>query len=395
MAWIGAVAAVAGGLLSSSGSKKAAETASGASREELNYLRQSRDLARGDQAPYREAGYEALDALRSMTGLGGPRGGTAGPVQTWGGPNNGRPGGRGSSGVTGPLGTGGGVGPVDAAVRQWDSSYNPLRMTPRDNWGPWGGNPDYPGEDPTQLFEGRAMGGPIAPRQLYNINEMGPENVYSKGSYTRGKGPSTINGQTGYVEPNIQGRAEGGFMGGAYDPNFQPGGTPTDHGYVKTAPHSGPPAPYGGATTNPVGAPPINPATGYPNENPGGVDGGYNFMTEPGYQFRFEEGQRALDRGAAAKGGLLSGGHAQKTIRYGQGMASQEFSNVYNRISNIAGLGQTSATNSGQYAMQAGQGMGTAAAQGGYATAYGQQAGANAWGKTIDDIKWEELFGGG
>src|SRR6185369_13561279 len=35
---------------------------------------------------------------------------------------------------------------------------------------------------------------------------------------------------------------------------------------------------------------------------------GYDYTTSPGYQFRFKEGQRAIDSSAAAKGLLLSGG---------------------------------------------------------------------------------------
>jgi hypothetical protein len=125
-------------------------------------------------------------------------------------------------------------------------------------------------------------------------------------------------------------------------------------------------------------------------------------MTEPGYQFRFEEGQRALDRGAAARGGLLSGGYGRKAIRYGQGFASQEYSNVYNRIANIAGLGQTSATTSGNAALYAGQGMGNAASNAANASAYGQIQAGNAWanaGNQIAQMPWDQMkwpsWGGG
>jgi hypothetical protein len=52
---------------------------------------------------------------------------------------------------------------------------------------------------------------------------------------------------------------------------------------------------------------------------------------EPGYQFRLQEGQKALERSAAAKGGLLTGGTLKATERYGQEFASNEYSNVYNR----------------------------------------------------------------
>jgi hypothetical protein len=122
---------------------------------------------------------------------------------------------------------------------------------------------------------------------------------------------------------------------------------------------------------------------GYPNENPGGQPGGYNFMTEPGYQFRFEEGQRALDRGAAARGGLLSGGYGRKAIRYGQGFASNEYANVYNRIANIAGLGQTAGGQAGQTALHGAGMMGNAAGNAGFARASGYAAQGDIWGNAI------------
>ena len=68
---IGAGATVAGAAISSSGAKKAAKTAAAGSDREIEFNRESRDLARADQAPYREAGNTALDALMSLTGLGG------------------------------------------------------------------------------------------------------------------------------------------------------------------------------------------------------------------------------------------------------------------------------------------------------------------------------------
>lgn len=77
-----------------------------------------------------------------------------------------------------------------------------------------------------------------------------------------------------------------------------------------------------------------------------------DFNADPGYAFRFNEGQRALDAGASARGGILSGRALRETARYGQDYASNEFSNAYNRFNNdrsvrfdrlssIAGLGQT------------------------------------------------------
>jgi hypothetical protein len=62
---------------------------------------------------------------------------------------------------------------------------------------------------------------------------------------------------------------------------------------------------------------------------------------DPAYQFRLGEGMKALDRQAAARGGLISGGALKAAQRYGQDYASQEFGNAYNRLAAMAGIGQT------------------------------------------------------
>lgn len=75
---------------------------------------------------------------------------------------------------------------------------------------------------------------------------------------------------------------------------------------------------------------------------------------DPGYEFRMAEGQKALERSAAARGGLFSGRAMKDISRFGQDYASNEFANAfnrfeinrtgkYNRYAGLAGLGQTSA----------------------------------------------------
>ena len=56
-----------------------------------------------------------------------------------------------------------------------------------------------------------------------------------------------------------------------------------------------------------------------------------DMYADPGYGFRFSEGQKALDRSAAARGGLISGGALKAATRFGQEMGSQEYQNAYNR----------------------------------------------------------------
>jgi hypothetical protein len=92
----------------------------------------------------------------------------------------------------------------------------------------------------------------------------------------------------------------------------------------------------------------------------GGPQASQQFLQmDPGYGFRLSEGMKALDRQAAARGGLMSGGALKAAQRYGQDYASNEFGNAYNRLANLADLGPRSAgvmSSMGQnYANAAGQ----------------------------------------
>lgn len=113
------------------------------------------------------------------------------------------------------------------------------------------------------------------------------------------------------------------------------------------------------------------------------------FQQDPGYQFRLNEGLKALDRQAAARGGLISGNAMKAAGRYGQDYASNEYQNAFNRyqaernaqlnpLQSLAGVGQ-SATN---YLGNAAQNMGQAQNQNiqsiGNAQASGYVGGANA-----------------
>lgn len=74
---------------------------------------------------------------------------------------------------------------------------------------------------------------------------------------------------------------------------------------------------------------------------------GQQFTTmqaDPGYQFRLQQGQQALDNRQRAAGKFYSGAGLQGAADYNQNFASNEFSNVYNRLAGLAGTGQA-ATN--------------------------------------------------
>jgi hypothetical protein len=63
-----------------------------------------------------------------------------------------------------------------------------------------------------------------------------------------------------------------------------------------------------------------------------------DYQADPGYAFRLSEGQKALDRSAAARGGLMSGGALKAAARFGQDMGSQEFGRAYDRFRDTQGL---------------------------------------------------------
>lgn len=71
-----------------------------------------------------------------------------------------------------------------------------------------------------------------------------------------------------------------------------------------------------------------------------------NFKGDPGYQFRMQEGMKALEGSAAARGSLNSGATLKALNRYGQDFASNEYGNAYGRefgrLSSLANLGQAS-----------------------------------------------------
>lgn len=95
-----------------------------------------------------------------------------------------------------------------------------------------------------------------------------------------------------------------------------------------------------------------------------------DFKTDPGYGFRLSEGMKALERSAAARGGLLSGATIKGAIRFGQDTASSEYMNAFNRyqtnrfnqlnpLQSLMGAGQSSANVLSNAAGQTGAGLGS------------------------------------
>lgn len=139
-----------------------------------------------------------------------------------------------------------------------------------------------------------------------------------------------------------------------------------------------------------------------------------DFQKDPGYDFRMQQGQQALERSAAARGGLNSGATLGAISRYGQDYASNEYQNAYNRFNNdrnqrfsrlssIAGMGQGANSALGQagqnYAGQYGANTMDAAVAAGNAG----MASAQGWANTLGGLgkmgmdmyannKWSDMF---
>jgi hypothetical protein len=139
----------------------------------------------------------------------------------------------------------------------------------------------------------------------------------------------------------------------------------------------------------------------------------------PGYKFALQQGEQAQQAGAAANGSLLTGGTQAALGNYAQNYANTNYNNIYNqalqtygtnyntwanqqantynRLSGLAGMGQTAAQTLGSEGLQsAGQIANTLAGTGAQvgqnlqnaagATASGYLNSANAWGGALQGV---------
>lgn len=255
---MGVVGAIAGAVIQSRSAKKAANAQTAAADRQIAYQEETRDIVRGDLAPYREGGELAYGALQNMLGLGAAPmvGGTAPQIETY----------------------------------QIPGAYTP----------------------------GRYVGG------------GGSDDSSNRGRYLGGS----------YGEPTTGYRVNG--------QNF---------------------------TT-------LEEAQAFANANrTGGQE--WSWQTDPGYQFRLDQGLGAIESSRAAKGGLYSGAAMRDALQYGQDYASQEFGNVYNRLAGVAQSGLGAAQMSGNASMQTAGNVGNALGAMGNAQAAGYIGQGNAWNNGI------------
>jgi hypothetical protein len=98
-----------------------------------------------------------------------------------------------------------------------------------------------------------------------------------------------------------------------------------------------------------------------PGMKPFGLE---DFQQSPSYQFNLQEGQKAIDKAASARGMYYAPQTLQDTAKFSQGLAGNEFMNAYNRYNQdkgnqfnrlfaMSGSGQNAAANLGGFGANA------------------------------------------
>lgn len=116
-----------------------------------------------------------------------------------------------------------------------------------------------------------------------------------------------------------------------------------------------------------------------PTANASGTDSASSVLaSDPGYAFRLQQGQQAIDNKAAAGGSYFSGAALKAASAYNSGQASQEYGNYVNQLSSLAGAGQTASNAASNTASTYGTNVANTTTAGANAQAASTIAGGNA-----------------
>lgn len=103
------------------------------------------------------------------------------------------------------------------------------------------------------------------------------------------------------------------------------------------------------------------------------------FMNSPDYLWARDQGIQGIDRGAASRGAMYSGGADADRMRFASGLATQNLNNYANRLMGIAGAGQNSAQSIGSFGANAANQIGANMMNAGAARASAYQQQGNAF----------------
>ncbi len=215
-------------------------------------------------------------------------------------------------GMLGGGGSGQGVGGTLAQLRQkmLESGMTPGPADPNQatDQGGWGNGQGW-----------RSVGNPGNPGTRSQLGQLPPDALSRMG-----------------MSPAIQADIEAGRVGHALDGSSSttsPGMMGPNGPIIPPGPNQSPfpsQQPQQGAVPTGPGTLNVNPASVGTTPQ--------NISDSPAYQFRFGEGNRAGQQSAAARGSLLTGGTLKDLQDRGQGLASTEFGNQWNRDFQLAGL---------------------------------------------------------
>jgi len=119
----------------------------------------------------------------------------------------------------------------------------------------------------------------------------------------------------------------------------------------------------------------------------------YNAYSDPSFNFTMQQGQDAMNRATANKGGVLSGSSLGALNNYSQNVAQQGYGQAFNRyqsqmgnLMSIAGLGQNAGAQLGSQGNQAVGNMGNMMTSGANAQAAGTVGTANQYMGALNNM---------
>jgi hypothetical protein len=374
-------AALGGGYLSSQGAKKAGKAASAGTDAAITEQRRQFDLSRIDNAPYLAIGGQALAALGApygfkvpatnrLTGPGSETFAGAAPVNAFAPVQSSVLGGKYNVGgnliASGKLGAIGKV--LDPAAAIFGSKHGDENRNLK----------AFAAESGVmQLADGRLAlpdGTIFNQDQLQNVAGTWYGAVHAPDGDQSGWQQKFDTLKAGLQKANGGGTTLDATQDGSgrwiTTPESSNGYQPTPEGGVTQILQAGPST--GGANGSGSGAP------GTPDYS--------NFFASPDFQFRLQQGDKAITRNQAALGGLASGNTGTALTEYSSNLAGGEYGNYFNRLASLAGIGQSAVntvTNTGQ---QTANNVGNAAIAGANARASGIASGTDAWGNALGTV---------
>lgn len=109
-----------------------------------------------------------------------------------------------------------------------------------------------------------------------------------------------------------------------------------------------------------------------------------SLRSTPGYQFRLDEGLKALTRSSLA--GSVSGNTYRGLVEHGQNYATGEFDKQYNRLAGLAGTGQTATQFTSEQGAASAARQGNLAMRGADTQAAGMIGRGNIYGNTLGSL---------